>query len=467
MQTAFTTQDRSHRGLKRAGLALVATFSLIVAACGSDDSSGNSTDGTPAANTTATTTAGDDTSSASGGYAIDASSCPDDARVPIAVGEPIKLGITLTMSGPGAAPQVAEGAQAYFAKVNAEGGIDGRMIESTVVDDGFDAARAVANITKFIQSDGIIAIAQQQGSANIMASQPVVEENCIPQFFVPAGLPEFGDPANHPWTSTAQLAYDTEALLWTQFLNETYPEGAKVGMLVFNSSFAFTYRKALETAIAGTPHEIVEVSLHEATAANVNNEMTALTAAGPDVIFGATAGAFCVQAMTAADRAGFDGQLVMSALCLGIQAFFAPAGDAADGVLMIQSFLDPADPGVADDPRVTEYLADIAKHGAPGVNGLNGFVSAGWRNAAALVEAMRIAAASDKGLTREAIANAVWNMDWEPPLAAPGVRFTMSGTDDAYPVESGTMYAYDAATGGMVDTGLSLSVEGKSGSFRG
>lgn len=376
------------------------------------------------------------------------------------------MGITLTMTGPGSAPQLGEGMVAYFEKVNAEdGGVDGHPLEVTVADDAFDPARAVSNITQFIQSDGIFALAAQQGSANIVAAQPVVEKACIPQFFVPAGLPAFGDPEIHPWTSMSVMAYNTEAQLWAQYLDENYPEGAKAALLVFNSAFGTDYVDALTAAFEGTPHEIVETKLHEATAVNVDNEVTALVAAGPDVIFGATAGQACTQMMTAASNSGFDGVQVLSALCLGIDAFFAPAGEAADGVLQIQSFKDPADPAFADDEEIQNYIADIEQYGADGVEPLNGFVSIGYRNAAMLVHSMREAADSADGLTREALANAVWNIDLAPPLAQPGITVKMSGSADAYPVESGTMFRFDAAEASMVDTGLTLSAEGEAGTF--
>lgn len=400
-------------------------------------------------------------------YAIDASGCPEDATTPLPDGEPIRMGITLTMSGPGSAPQIAEGMQAYFAQVNADGGVDGRQLEVTVKDDAFDSARAVANITEFIQADHVFAIAAQQGSANIVAAQPVVEEACMPQFFVPAGLPEFGDPANHPWTSTSLLAYDTEANLWAKFLDEQFPDGAKVAMLVFNSAFGPVYVDTLTAALEGTSHEIVETKLHEATAVNVDNEMTALVAAGPDVIIAATAGAACPQAMTAAANAGFEGALVISALCFGIDAFFVPAGDAANGVYQIQSFKDPSDPAYAEDEDVQAYIAAVGEFGPDGTDPMNGFVAAGYRNAAALVEMLKLAAASPEGLTRVALANAVWNINFTTPLSQPGVSFVMNGPADAYPVESGTMFQYDAAAGSMVSTGLTLSAEGETGSFQG
>ncbi len=418
------------------------------------------------------TTAGDGstagTAAAGSGYKIDASSCPADASKPLAAGEPIKMGITLTMSGPGAAPQLAQGMQAYFAKVNAEdGGVDGHKLEATVKDDGFDAARGVANITEFIQSQGIFAVAAQQGSANIVAAQPVVEKACMPQFFVPAGLPKFGDPVHHPWTSTSQMAYDTEAGLWAQYLDKEFPDGAKVGMLVFNSTFGTDYVAALTKALEGTKHKIVKTSLHEATAVNVDNEVTALIAAGPDVIFGATAGSACTQLMTAADNGGFKGKVVISALCLGIKGFFAPAGAAANGVLQIQSFKDAADPAFAKDKDVQDYVAAVTKYGESGTDPLNGFVAAGYRNAAALIEAMREAAASPEGLSRVNLANKVWNIDYATPLSQKGVKFKMAGDKDAYPVETGTMFSFDVKAGSMVDTGLTLSAEGKTGVYSG
>ena len=66
--------------------------------------------------------------------------------------------------------------------------------------------------------------------------------------------------------------HDTEAGLWAKFLDEQHPDGAKVGMLVFNSEFGENYVDALTAALDGTPHEIVEIKHHEATAVNIDND---------------------------------------------------------------------------------------------------------------------------------------------------------------------------------------------------
>ena len=73
-------------------------------------------------------------------------------------GAPIKLGSVNTLSGAATFPEASAAAQAVFDRVNADGGIDGRMIEYNTVDDKGDPASATAAARELVGSDEVVAL---------------------------------------------------------------------------------------------------------------------------------------------------------------------------------------------------------------------------------------------------------------------------------------------------------------------
>ena len=69
----------------------------------------------------------------------------------------IRLGASQVLSGP-LGPQTlqyGEGARLLFDAVNAGGGIHGRQISFTTMDDGFDTPRAIENTRKLLEKDKV------------------------------------------------------------------------------------------------------------------------------------------------------------------------------------------------------------------------------------------------------------------------------------------------------------------------
>jgi branched-chain amino acid transport system substrate-binding protein len=92
--------------------------------------------------------------------------------------EVLLLGQTADYSGPQAAPvkETAAAARAYFDKVNAQGGVNGRKIALETMDDGFDPKRSVENAKKLIDEKHVLALFLFRGTANAEALMPVIAE---------------------------------------------------------------------------------------------------------------------------------------------------------------------------------------------------------------------------------------------------------------------------------------------------
>ena len=79
--------------------------------------------------------------------------------------DPIRLGAISTLTGPASFPESHSAAQAVFDRVNAAGGIGGRMISYIVEDDGFDPALAAQAARRLADEPGVVAMV---GSASLL-----------------------------------------------------------------------------------------------------------------------------------------------------------------------------------------------------------------------------------------------------------------------------------------------------------
>ena len=107
----------------------------------------------------------------------------------------IKIGNIMPYSGPASAYGTIGKAQAaYFNKINAEGGINGRKINFISYDDAFSPPKAVEQARKLVESDEVLLIFQPLGTPSNSAIQKYMNAKKVPQLFVASGATKWGDP---------------------------------------------------------------------------------------------------------------------------------------------------------------------------------------------------------------------------------------------------------------------------------
>ena len=124
----------------------------------------------------------------------------------------VKLGASAVLSGP-LGPQTADygaGSRLYFDAVNAAGGVHGRKISYTTLDDGFDPKRAVENTRKLISEQGVFMIYNNTGTAQTAAILPLLEESKTIVFGPVTGASAFRDKFN-PYVFHVRASYANEA----------------------------------------------------------------------------------------------------------------------------------------------------------------------------------------------------------------------------------------------------------------
>jgi branched-chain amino acid transport system substrate-binding protein len=105
--------------------------------------------------------------------------------------EPIKIGALFALSGPAAAIGMPTKlvAEMVVAKINKEGGINGRPLELVIGDTESDATKAATIAKKFIYQDKVAAIIGPTRTDSGMAVKKIVEEAGMPTFMTVGGDP--------------------------------------------------------------------------------------------------------------------------------------------------------------------------------------------------------------------------------------------------------------------------------------
>jgi len=98
----------------------------------------------------------------------------------------ISLGMSAPLSGPAGAQgqELKNVISAYFEQVNKSGGINGRKLQLTVLDDGYDPEKTVANTRTLIETNKVFALLGYYGSTAMTEA--------MNQVFGPARVPMIG-----------------------------------------------------------------------------------------------------------------------------------------------------------------------------------------------------------------------------------------------------------------------------------
>jgi branched-chain amino acid transport system substrate-binding protein len=109
----------------------------------------------------------------------------------------VKIGNISPYSGPASAySTIAKTIDAYFTKVNEQGGINGRTIEFISYDDGYSPPKAVEQARKLVESDEVLLIFQPLGTPSNAAIRQYMNMKKVPQLFVPPARPCSATPRN-------------------------------------------------------------------------------------------------------------------------------------------------------------------------------------------------------------------------------------------------------------------------------
>src|SRR5215212_9648960 len=149
----------------------------------------------------------------------------------------IKIGNIMPYSGPASAyGTIGKLHAAYFKKINAEGGINGRKINFISLDDGYSPPKAVEQVRRLVEQDEVLLLFNTLGTPSNTAIHKYVNAKKVPHLLLATGATKWGDPQNFPWTMGLNLSYQSEGQIYAKWLLKNKPN-AKIGVLYQNDDF--------------------------------------------------------------------------------------------------------------------------------------------------------------------------------------------------------------------------------------
>lgn len=216
-----------------------------------------------------------------------ASGTPGHAADPGIGDTTITLGMSAPFSGPNGAygKEMKEGALAYFAQLNAAGGINGKKVELITLDDGYETDKAVANTRKLINEHKVFALLAFYGSSPTTEAMKVFSEAKVPLIGTISGAGNLRTPVNrYMFHLRASYADETEAIV-----NHLVGLGiTNIAVLYQNDGFGKSGLEGVTTTLAHHKLKPIAVGSIERNSLDVGPAVTQIAKANPQAVIMAT-----------------------------------------------------------------------------------------------------------------------------------------------------------------------------------
>jgi ABC-type branched-subunit amino acid transport system substrate-binding protein len=267
------------------------------------------------------------------------------ASAPGITAHQILIGSHQPLTGP-AAPgysEIAPASNAYFQYVNAHGGIYGRKIKYTYLDDGYDPSKTVSDVHQLILQDSVYAIFDGLGTPTHLAAVSFINSSKVPDVFVASGCDCWNDPSKYPETFGWQLDYIREGKILGAYIKQHFA-GKKIGYFFQDDEFGMDGVKGLDYEIPSS--QVVSRQSYVPTNVNVGPQVAALKASGAQVVVSFAIPAFNALLKLTSLKLGFSPTLVASnvgtdPITLGglLEAYAKQGGATVNGNQLTQGII--------------------------------------------------------------------------------------------------------------------------------
>ncbi len=342
----------------------------------------------------------------------------------------IRIGNIMPYSGPASAYGViGKTEQAYFNKINAEGGINGRKINFVSYDDGYSPPKTVEQARKLVESDEVLFIFNSLGTPPNSAIQKYMNSKKVPQLFVATGATKWNDPKEFPWTMGWQPNYQSESRIYARYILKNMPN-AKIAILYQNDDYGKDYVKGLKDGLgAKAASMIVAEESYETTQPTIDSNIVKLKSTNADVFFNVTTPKFAAQAIKKLNEIEWKPLHFLNNVSVSIGSVMKPAGfENSQGIISSAYLKDTSDPQWKDDAGMKAFDEFLAKYFPEG-NRVDASVMYGYTVAQGLVYVLKNCG---DDLTRENIMRQAANIKGlELGGLLPGIKVNTSASNFA------------------------------------
>jgi branched-chain amino acid transport system substrate-binding protein len=208
----------------------------------------------------------------------------------------IVIGGTFPYSGPAALYKTIPSAeQAYYAYVNAKGGVFHRKIKDLAVNDEYNPAETVPAVKKLVEQNHVFAIVGSLGTAPGLATWKYLNKRHVPQVLLATGdaywgkcvhraCPGAGSTSPKPWTMGWQPDYPGEARLYAKYILKHKPN-ARIGVLYQDDAYGKNYLNGLKSGLGSHKSQIVDAQSYSVTDTGpvIGSHVVHIAGSGADV----------------------------------------------------------------------------------------------------------------------------------------------------------------------------------------
>lgn len=196
----------------------------------------------------------------------------------------IEIGASGALSGP-VGPFISamrDGYLAYFKKVNADGGVFGRKINYTVLDDRYDPQQARQNAENLINDKKVFALVGGNGAAGISAMLPVLEKAEVPLVFPFAGSNFLYSPVKRN-VFNLRPSFDREVRELVKRLLKGR-KNPKVAIFYQDDVFGTSGRDGAIAAISELGERVVRTASHSRSETSFDKAIDDLKKSGAEIV---------------------------------------------------------------------------------------------------------------------------------------------------------------------------------------
>jgi branched-chain amino acid transport system substrate-binding protein len=341
----------------------------------------------------------------------------------------IKIGNIMPYSGPASSYGViGKTEEAYFRKINAEGGINGRKINFVSYDDAYSPPKTVEQARKLVESDEVLLIFNSLGTAMNSAIQKYMNTKKVPQLFVATGATKWNEPKEFPWTMGWQPNYQSETQIYAKYILKEHPN-AKIAVLYQNDDYGKDYLKGLKDGLGAKASMIVAEESYEVSEPTIDTHIVKLRSTNADIFMNIAGPKFAAQAIKKMAEIQWKPVHFLNNVSGSIGGVITPAGpENAQGIISSAYLKDPTDPQWKNDAGMKAWNEFLDKY-FPEANRTDASVIYGYSVAQTLVHVLK---QCGDNLTRENVMKQAASIkDLELGGLLPGVKVNTSATDFA------------------------------------
>jgi ABC-type branched-subunit amino acid transport system substrate-binding protein len=205
--------------------------------------------------------------------------------------------------------EISPASNAYFQYVNAHGGVYGRKIVYKVLNDQYDPTITSTDVHQLVLQDNVFAIFDGLGTPTHLAVVKYLNSSKIPDLFVASGCECWNETSTEPQTTGWQIDYVREGKILGKYLEQKF-KGKKIGYFYQDDEFGQDGVKGLDDEIPKS--QVVARQSYNPAVTNVAPQVTALKAAGAQVVVSFSVPAFTALLKLGMLKLNFNPQLAVS-----------------------------------------------------------------------------------------------------------------------------------------------------------